>query len=448
MKFIVILICKLISFVGQLIGKGSSFPGAAALKLRPKILSELILPDNVIAVTGSNGKTSTTEMIASVLLNQGLNVVWNKEGSNQTEGITTLLLNNASLSGKVKGDVVLLECDERYTRHIFKYIKPAYFIVTNLYRDQLTRNAHPFYIFNIISDAVKSIPDTILILNGDDPITSQFGLNRSKVIYYGMSKNSESTISTDAIYNDCYYCPVCGNEMHYQFYHYAHLGDYSCKSCGYSHPTLSYTIESMDLTKKTMTINGDRLKLAFDSKYNAYNLCAAYAICSLICPDPNSMCKVLNNYIMKNDRVSTFSIGVNAGFLITSKHENSTSYNQSLEYIASRTAPSRLVIIVDSISRKYYTTETSWIWDISFEVLKKSAVKEIMLCGKYAYDLAVRFEASDWNDIRIVIEPDLDKAIDRLGKFSDLKIYFITCFADRNKLISRAEKTARKVDIY
>ena len=120
MKLIAILASKILSLVGKLIGKGTSLPGKIALKLCPNILSQLHLPEYVIAVTGSNGKTSTVEMIANILTAAGKKVVYNKEGSNQIEGVTTLLLNNAGLSGKVRGDVVLLESDERYARHTCK----------------------------------------------------------------------------------------------------------------------------------------------------------------------------------------------------------------------------------------------------------------------------------------------------------------------------------------
>ena len=95
MKAITILLCKLLSFVGGLIGKGSSLPGSVALKLCPNILSQLTLPKYVVAVTGSNGKTSTVEMLANILISSGKEVIWNKEGSNQIEGVTTLLLKNA-----------------------------------------------------------------------------------------------------------------------------------------------------------------------------------------------------------------------------------------------------------------------------------------------------------------------------------------------------------------
>ena len=149
-KFLAIVVCKLGRAVGRLIGKGSSMPGKAALKICPDILARLTLPPHIVAVTGSNGKTSTVEMIASVLRAQGKSVIYNAEGSNQVEGVTTLLLTHATLGGKVKADVLLLESDERYARYSFRYFHPTEFVITNLYRDQLTRNGHPESVYEAI----------------------------------------------------------------------------------------------------------------------------------------------------------------------------------------------------------------------------------------------------------------------------------------------------------
>ena len=143
MKTLAILVCKAIRIVGKLVGKGSSMPGQIALKIDSNILSKIKLPKYVIAVTGSNGKTSTVEMIKEVLTNGGLKVAYNYEGSNQIEGVTTLVLDNVNLKGECKCDVLLIESDERYARHTFKYFTPTHYVITNLYRDQLTRNGHP-----------------------------------------------------------------------------------------------------------------------------------------------------------------------------------------------------------------------------------------------------------------------------------------------------------------
>ncbi len=111
MKTIAILACKLLRFAGKLLGKGSSLPGSVALKLDPDILQKIKLPDRVIAVTGSNGKTSTVEMIAHVLRQNGWKVAYNREGSNQIEGVTTFLLSDCTLGGTCRSDVILLDAE-------------------------------------------------------------------------------------------------------------------------------------------------------------------------------------------------------------------------------------------------------------------------------------------------------------------------------------------------
>mgnify|MGYP005783347117 FL=1 len=144
--FLAILVCKIGRFVGKLVGKGSSLPGKYALKICPDILRRVKMPPHILAVTGSNGKTSTVEMIAAILRADGRRVVYNEEGSNQIEGVTTLVLTHATLTGRVKADVLLIESDERYAAQSFRYFHPTQFVITNLYRDQLTRNGHPEWV--------------------------------------------------------------------------------------------------------------------------------------------------------------------------------------------------------------------------------------------------------------------------------------------------------------
>ena len=152
MKPLIILISKFVYMIGKLVGKGRSMPGKIALKLDKNILKKVALPDDIIVVTGSNGKTSTVEMICSVLENNGYNVGCNSEGSNQTEGVTTMILNSCNLKGEVKKDVLVIESDERYLKRTLKYVRPKYLVVTNLYRDQMTRNGHPEFIYDAINE--------------------------------------------------------------------------------------------------------------------------------------------------------------------------------------------------------------------------------------------------------------------------------------------------------
>ena len=194
-KFFTILITKFLRIIGKLVGKGSSLPGKIALKLCPDILSRVKLPPYIIAVTGSNGKTSTVEMIAHLLTENGKTVAWNKEGSNQIEGVTTLVLSKSTLGGRVKSDILLIESDERFARYTFRYITPTHYVITNLYRDQLTRNGHPEWVYDALADSISDKMQ--LILNADDPLVSLFGYERDNVLWFGADK-----LSTDTAYND------------------------------------------------------------------------------------------------------------------------------------------------------------------------------------------------------------------------------------------------------
>ncbi|MBR5742285.1 MAG: DUF1727 domain-containing protein, partial [Clostridia bacterium] len=189
-KLLAILLAKAGRFVGKLVGKGSSKPGYFALKADPKILQKIKLPPYVIAVSGSNGKTSTVEMIAKILTDAGLRVAYNKEGSNQIEGVATLILGECTLGGRMKSDVLLIESDERFARFTFSHFKPTHFVVTNLYRDQLTRNGHPEWVFNALSEGVK--PAEKLILNADDPLVSLFAEGRENTVWFGCGRQPDS----------------------------------------------------------------------------------------------------------------------------------------------------------------------------------------------------------------------------------------------------------------
>ena len=92
-----ILTCKLITNVCKLFKKnGTVYPGSVALKMNGKVLESIKYPKYVIGVTGSSGKGSTTSMLAHILKDNGLNVVWNSSGSNVLNGTATLILNNTN----------------------------------------------------------------------------------------------------------------------------------------------------------------------------------------------------------------------------------------------------------------------------------------------------------------------------------------------------------------
>lgn len=440
-KAFVIIVCKLLTRIGKLIGKGSSLPGKIALKLYPNILSDIKFCEYVIAVTGSNGKTSTCELIAHVLTECGYTVAFNKEGSNQIEGVTTLVLNECDLKGRVKPQVLIIESDERFARYTFSHFAPTHYVATNLYRDQLSRNAHPEFVFDAILDSIKS-EDTTLVLNADDPLVSLYAKNHKKTVWFGVEKNSLSQVDNTSIYNDGAYCPNCKEKMDYDFYHYAHIGSYNCRSCGHKRQEPDFKVDSLDLKNGVAVINGEhKISLFLKSIYNVYNSLAAFSVATLVGAEPSKICAAISGYVLKNGRYTCFKVGERRGVLLTSKHENSVGYNQSIELARSAKDGASVVIIVDAISRKYFTGEISWLWDIDFEKLDCPNVKEVILAGKYAYDLANRFEYTNISSDKISIIPDVLKINEALEQ-NEGDVIVITCFSDREKFLSGVTEVA------
>lgn len=437
-KQIALFACKATRIVGKWIGKGSSMPGRIALKIDPNILSKIKMPPYIVAVTGSNGKTSTVEMIASILKSANKKFSYNSEGSNQIEGVTTFILNDCTLSGKVKSEILLIESDERFARHTFRYFSPTHYVITNLYRDQLTRNGHPEWVFNSIKESIPS--DATLILNADDPLVSCFSVDHEKVLWFGANKLSISTETCTSIYNDGKYCPHCKALMEYEYYHYNHIGCYKCSACGLNRHDTQFTVTDADLQNGSATISADgqetKVSLAFSSIYSVYNTLAAFSVSSILGIDLKITEKSINHYISQNGRVQTFTLGSHHGTLLTSKHENSISYDQSLRVVASSDADCVVLIIVDAISRKYFTSETSWLFDIDFELLHCDTVKKIVLSGRYAYDLAVRFEYCGVASDRIAVIPTIKEAVVSIKEQPIDRIYTITCFSDKSKFLS------------
>ena len=115
---------------------GTQFPGALAMRICPNFLKYVPKPNNLVAITGTNGKTTVTNLISDVLVQSNFSVVSNLMGSNIREGIITTMVNATNLMGnKIKPDYIVLEVDERVSPYIYPHIKPDTLIVTNLFRD-------------------------------------------------------------------------------------------------------------------------------------------------------------------------------------------------------------------------------------------------------------------------------------------------------------------------
>ena len=209
--YITLWIVKLISTGLKLLGKNATYyPGKLALDMCPGFMGMLDKPKTIIGVTGTNGKTTVSNMINDILIDNGYKIINNKYGSNIDAGIATTLLQGATLFGKSKKEIAVLEIDERSAPKVFPYITPTYLICTNIFRDSLMRNAHTEFISEIVS---KNVPkDTIVIENADDLICSGIAPNNAK-IYFSIDKLDTDTKEPHNIVRDIITCPVCNWNM-------------------------------------------------------------------------------------------------------------------------------------------------------------------------------------------------------------------------------------------
>ena len=460
---IAVLVCKALYFIGKLIGRGSSLPGQAALRVCPDALKRLELPETIIAVTGSNGKTTTVEMIAHVLETAGMKIGCNREGSNQTEGIATLLLRTATLGGRVKRDALVLECDERYARKIFENVRPSVLLVTNLCRDQLTRNGHPEFIQDCIRSAIEACQKkdgtettTTLVLNADDPYvaslaasnaseipTSWFGIKRGATTPDAQprrkqepseKKDNPAHTAASPIYDDGAFCPECKGRMSYEYRITAHLGGYRCAECGHTRPKPAFEVTGFDYDTGLVTLNKIVTSLMHTDLAGVYNLAAAIAAAAAVGINPSISASALDRYELKGGRTVRFTLGGRKGILLVSKHENSLAYNQTLEWAIGQQKPCTVIILVDAISRKYYTSETSWLWDINFDILADECVQNIILAGRYHNELAARFAMTPVKPSKISLVPDWSGLRTHTIRNTTGEIYAVTCFSDKRKI--------------
>ncbi len=177
-----VLVGKLIRIVAKLRGGGSAIPGRIAMIVEPKLLSKTLgaLKHGVIFVSGSNGKSTTTSLVAGALASQGLKVFSNPSGGNMPQGIGSAVIGKASLSGSLDADVAVLEVDEAYGEVLAPFITPSWVVLTNIQIDQLNRFFEPDRVVGMLLAAANHATNGVVI-NGSDANLVDIGLMLSDV---------------------------------------------------------------------------------------------------------------------------------------------------------------------------------------------------------------------------------------------------------------------------
>ena len=369
----------------------SYFPGNLALKICPNFLGQIDKPEIIIGVTGTNGKTTVSNIINDILADNGYKVINNRYGSNMNTGIAASFVNNNTILGKNKNDIAVFEMDERSTIHIFKYITPTYLICNNISRDSLKRNAHTAFIAGIID---KAIPEgTTVITNGDDPICVNLA-SKNKKIYYGIDKLDTDTEKCENIVRDMVLCPKCGAKLEYEYYRYHHVGKMHCPNCDFKTPDKDYEITNIDFNNKEVLIKDNNTKTEYkytmvaDGIINIYNMLSAITALKQIGLSDEKINESLKKTKIVDTRFMVDEAGGKKIVLHLAKGQNPIACSRAFDYVRKQPENKTIIMLLDDLHEK--NEVITWFYDADYEFLNGENVEQIIVSGRRAKDTVVR----------------------------------------------------------
>jgi len=429
LRFLVaVIVAKAAQFALRVIGRGSNTPGIIALKICPDALARFVMPKTVICVTGTNGKTSTSNLITTALRSYGKSVINNSEGSNMAPGLVSALIKECSLSGKTSADVAVLEVDERSSQYIYPHFTPDFIVCTNLFRDSIMRNGHSEFIFDKINDYLSE--KTTLILNGDDVISGMLGDGKNNRVFFSVERTIRSSDTCVNTVCDAIACPVCLHRLDFDFYHYHHIGHAHCSECGFVLPDAKYSASSVDFESGNFIFSDGSGKITLpitaDSLFNVYNFSAAAAVCREFGIALEELPALLTDVSSKTGRFGSFSAGNRSVFSLLFKDQNPISGSQSLAYVDRISGEKDVVLMITDPKITRGCEDISWLFDVDFDSLKSPDVKRVFIGGLRAYDVALRLSLVGVSEEKIQIHTDYDDLISAVKTSSapSLAVFF------------------------
>ncbi|MBR0385113.1 MAG: hypothetical protein IJI05_01030 [Erysipelotrichaceae bacterium] len=337
---------KLCVWVYKLLGKEfDDRPGMLAMKICYHFMTYVNKPKLNVVVTGTNGKTTMTYLLANMLQKNGQKTIYNKWGANANAGQAICLLQCVNIFNRPIVDAVILESDELLGAFSFPQLKPNYIIVSNIARDSMFRNASPDFIFNKMNEGIALTPDSTVLLNADDPISSQLAAD-GKRVFYGVCNLHKPDYPHHI--NDFASCTVCGHQPVYNYRNYRHIGDYYCPNCGFKAPERQFMLSEITGDHLTVSEYGKEkheYPVISDDVHNLYNFTAIIALLRHAGYKPETIAHLLSQIKMPNAR--EFATKVNGVDVIckTLKTQNSTGTSVTMESLAEEEG--NMVVIVD-----------------------------------------------------------------------------------------------------
>ena len=330
---IAVLIAKFAALFSKRILRrsGETISGRVLLALYPRAIMELSKNKKIICVSGTNGKTSTTKALVSIIssISKLGTVATSPSGSNLERGVAAALMQ--------KSDFAVLEVDELHLSRVIEEAKPKVVLLLNLTRDQLHRMHEVKRVADRWAKSASAAPGTLFVGDVDDPFVA-VALNsaaQSKRISFGGRKHQDGAV-----------CPSCGKYLKWV------RNNYKCP-CGLTNSNPDEIFEAGSAAFRNATMA---------------NVVGKYLGAKPIAVDEKSL----------ERSVDQIHKGVKANIRLT---KNPASWTEALKSVTGDNA----VLIVNA--REVDGIDTSWLWDISFSGLSG---KRVVVCGERALDIAYR----------------------------------------------------------
>ena len=407
---------RITQWILRLMGRGATtMPGRVALTICPDIIKKCAAGKNIITITGTNGKTTTTHMITSMLRSLGYEVITNVSGANLPTGIATTFLCEKPVRGSDPDKTVyVLETDEAAFAKIAGDLKPKVCLVTNLFRDQLDRYGELTHTRDLIA---KGIDDSgaRMVLNADDSLVASMGKTRAdRADYFGMDEGS--MIESNRLHpgntileasSDAAFCPDCKVRYNYKARSFGHLGHFECPSCGFKTPRARYVFSfdaSGNPSEKGFgfdmedTLNDTRvgMELKIEGSHNLYNTCAAVATVNEFIEisegkigkgeNFEKVCRAQDKVEAAFGRMEKIAVGNKYICILLVK--NPVGLDRALSFVAGSSDADSLMLVLNSNAAD--GKDVSWIWDVDFESKVNDLPSNIFVSGQRYGDMMLR----------------------------------------------------------
>jgi len=343
----------------------------------PDLLRQLATGRQIVLVTGTNGKTTTTRLVAAAIGSLGQEVASNAFGANMESGMVS------ALSGAPDAPYAVLEVDERYLPSMIKATSPRVVVLLNLSRDQMDRAAEIWMIARRWREAFAAVPGLRLVANADDPLIAWAAAPASHVTWVAAGQRW---------HEDSWCCPQCGSHLRRD-----ELG-WRCGECGLSRPSARWVLDGETVIDSAGAVH--ELGLALPGRANRSNGVMALAVADLFGADVEQALPELRKVVSVAGRYTTVQRRGRTLRLLLAK--NPAGWLEAFDVLAADGRPVLLAVNAQVPDGK----DTSWLWDVDYRVLRG---RRVLVTGERRTDLAVRLEA---DEIPFDLVSNVDAAVD------------------------------------